>query len=124
MSNHKIVGFLNKKIIDMLGIDIKEGTEIILGESNIEHMKIKHPNDYQKYGDKIIEIINTPTYVCKHPKKDSIEFIKVFINENNDHVLVAVRASGKGILYVRTLFVMSLDKVEKYKSKGAFKYYD
>ena len=46
------VGVITKKVIDILGLDYKEGLPIILGDSNIEHMKRQHLEDYEKYGKK------------------------------------------------------------------------
>lgn len=114
------IGTLDKRIIDLLGLDKQEDSPIFIGPQNIQHMQNSHPDDYAKYGDKICEIISSPTYVAKHPRKESIEYIKVY-EQDNDHVLVAVRASGRGVLFARTLFVMSDEKVEKYKLKNAFK---
>jgi hypothetical protein len=40
----------------------------------------------------------------------------------DEHVLVAVRISRQGVLYARTLFVMTEDKVAKYrKNPGILK---
>lgn len=86
-------------------------------------MQAEHPTDFAKYGSKINEIIASPDYICKHPKKDSIEYVKVFQDETNEHVLVAVRASGSGVLFARTLFVMDTVKVQAYQGKNAFKPY-
>lgn len=123
MDDKQIVGVLNKKVIDILGLSWKEGSVIICGEANRNHMRVKHPEDFKQYGDKLIEIIGHPTYICKHPNKNSIEYIKVFTANNGDHVLVAVRASGTGILFARTLFIMTEEKVLKYKKKNALKPY-
>lgn len=120
MVSEGIVGILVKRVIDEFQLTLPEGTEIYLGTSNILHMKSAHPRDFAKYGDKITDIILNPTYICQHPKNGSIEFIKAFANENNEHVLVAIRASVMGRLYARTIFVMSQDKIEKYKQKNIF----
>lgn len=116
------IGVINKRVIDLTGVSIPPGTPIIIGDQNVDHMKNDHPDDFVKYSSDISEILNNPTYIAKHPAKDSIEYIKVYSN-NNDHVLVAVRVSGKGTYFARTLFVMSQDKIEKYKEKGAFMEY-
>lgn len=116
---NRILGKLNKCIIDEFRLNFKEGQPIYIGESNLKHMESEHPEDFKLYGDKIEEIINNPDYIAKHPNKSSIEYIKVYKNENNDHVLVAVRATGAGKLFARTLFVMDKEKVEKYKNKNA-----
>ncbi|MGL6106659.1 PBECR2 nuclease fold domain-containing protein [Romboutsia sp.] len=119
MEKIEVVGKLNKRIINEFSLNINENQDIFCGESNREHMKSEHPEDYKKYGEYIQDIISNPTYIAKHPKKNSIEYIKVYIIEDNNHVLVAVRATGKGKLFARTLFVMDPIKVEKYKSKNA-----
>lgn len=120
-TENKIIGELNKFIIDRFKLDFIEGQPIYIGESNLNHMKAEHPKDFEIYGDKIEEIIRNPDYIAKHPKKknSAIEYIKIYKNENNDHVLVAVRATGAGTLFARTLFVMDKEKVEKYKNKNA-----
>ena len=99
------VGELNSRVIDILNLLFIVGTSIYIGEENIKSIKKKHPKDYEKYGKEIKNIIANPTYLAKHPKKNSIEYIKVF-KEGEDFVLVAVRASGSGIMFVRSIFIM------------------
>lgn len=120
-TENKIIGTLDKSIIDEFRLNFKEGQPIYIGESNLKHMESEHPEDFKLYGDKIEEIISNPDYIAKHPNKknSAIEYIKIYKYENNDHVLVAVRATGAGTLFARTLFVMDKEKVEKYKNKNA-----
>lgn len=124
-TENKIIGNLSKKIIDEFGLSLKEGQPIYIGESNLNHMKSEHPEDFEKYGNRIEEIINNPDYIAKHPNKknSAIEYIKVYKNEHDEHILVAVRATGKGTLFARTLFVMDDEKVKKYTNKSALKPY-
>lgn len=116
------VGEINDIVINVLDLSLDPNTPIFLGETNLEHMKKRHPEDFEKYSGKIAEILENPDYVAQHPKKDSIEYIKVFYDtDKDDHVLVAVRASSAGMIFARTLFVMADRKVEQYKAKGALK---
>ncbi|EHL78650.1 MULTISPECIES: PBECR2 nuclease fold domain-containing protein [Bacillus] len=116
------VGEINEIVINILNLSVSPNTPIFVGETNLKHMRNEHPEDFKKYGDKLTEILNSPDYVAKHPKKDSIEYIKVFYDEDkDDHVLVAVRASNRGMYYARTLFIMGDEKIQKYKKKGALK---
>lgn len=118
----KQIGILNKKVIKLLGLGYENEMPILLGESNVDHMKREHIDDFVKYGDNIEEIINSPTYIARNPRQDSIEYIKEY-KIDNEFVLVAVRVSSKGKLFVRTMFVMSELKKQKYLSKGyAIKY--
>jgi hypothetical protein len=116
------VGEIDVIVINLLNLSLEPDIPIFLGPTNLEHMKSEHPDDFEKYSGKIAEILEFPDYVAKHPKKDSIEYIKKYYDEEKgDYVLVAIRATTNGIHYARTLFVMSDIKVEKYKQKGAFK---
>lgn len=113
------IATLEDRVIQALDLNLKAGAPIYVGQKNIEHMNDEHPEHYAKYGDQLAEIISSPTYVSKNPTKGSIEYIKEYTDENNDHVLVAVRATGSGTLFARTLFVMTEEKVDKYRAKGA-----
>lgn len=73
-------------------------------------------------GKDIKNIIKNPTYVAKNPNQGSIEYIKEYIIDGK-FVLVAVRTSSKGIMFARTLFVMSERKKNIYLSKGYAKKY-
>ncbi|MEH7440481.1 PBECR2 nuclease fold domain-containing protein [Neobacillus drentensis] len=116
------VGQISEIVISILNLSVDPDAPIFLGETNLEHMKKEHPDDFEKYRGKIAEILEEPDYVAKHPKKDSIEYIKKYYDEQKkDYVLVAVRATTNGIHFAKTLFVMADRKVEKYKAKGAFK---
>lgn len=84
-----------------------------MGTSNLLHMKEKHPEDFEKYGMDIENIIKKPTYLARNEKKKSIEFIKEY-RLNNDFVLVAVRVSSQNVHFARTMYVMADEKVEKY----------
>ncbi len=111
---NKRIGKINKKVIDALNLEIEENTPIFIGEANIEHMKIRHPETYKKYGKFIPDIIEQPTYVARDEKKNSIEYIRKYII-NKEMVLVIVRSRGKDKHFVRTMYIMAEDKIEKYK---------
>lgn len=111
------IGEVTETIIKLLSLDISPGTPIYIGQSNIDHMKNNHPDDFEKYKCYLLEIINAPTYVSKNPNSGSIELIKEFIS-NGEHVLVAARATASGRFYVRSMYVMNAQKVERYKSNG------
>lgn len=121
----KVVGVITQKLIDLLGIsDLHVNQEIIFGDSNETHMKNRHYEDFIKYGVHIEAIIAEPDYVYSDGDKGSIEYIKQFYDEtNSEYVLVAVRASGSGMLFARTLFIMSDAKVNSYKARGFLRSY-
>ena len=120
---NKQIGIVNKKVIRLLGLDLKEELPIILGDTNIKHMKRQHKEDYEKYGKNISEIISNPTYVAKNPHQGSIEYIKEY-KIDNEFVLVAVRISNKGTMFAKTLFTMTERKKNIYLKRGYAKKYE
>lgn len=118
------IGTIDEIVINALSLSLDPDTPIFVGETNIQHMKDKHPADFLKYGDKLGEILQSPDFVAEHPTQHSIEFIKKYYDEEKeDYVLVAVRATNNGIHFAKTLFVMSNIKVEQYNKKDALKPY-
>lgn len=117
------IGKVNHKVIKLLGLEYQEELPIILGDSNIEHMKRQHLEDYNKYGKDIEDIIKNPTYVAKNPNQGSIEYIKEY-EINNEFVLVAVRISNKGTMFAKTLFTMTERKKNIYLENGYAKKYE
>ena len=113
----KIVGKITQETIDLLGLEIKPDTLIYLGESNIQHMKTSHPEDFAKYFNCLEDIIANPDFLAKHPIDKSIQYIKVI----DGHVMVGVRISNSGLYYARTIFKMSQEKIERYIKKNALK---
>lgn len=63
----KQIGYFSQEIIDLLNLDMKAGTPIYIGESNIEHIKSRHPYEFEAYFSNIEEIISEPDYVGKIP---------------------------------------------------------
>lgn len=106
------IGKITKDIIEILNLDYNEEKTIYIGESNVNHIKEKHFEDYIKYGNNIKEILKSPTYLARNERKNSIEFIKKYKIEN-DYVMV-VRVSKNNINFVRTMYIMDKIKVEKY----------
>lgn len=116
---NKQVGIVSNKIIKILGLNYEKEQPIFIGEANINHIKSQHPKDFEKYGCEIKEIIKNPTYLARNEKKKSIEFIKKY-KIDNEFVLVAVRVSGNDVHFVRTMYVMANEKVEKYFKHNYF----
>ena len=116
---NKPIGKITNKIIKILNLDYKEEQLIYIGKSNINHIKTQHPKDFRKYSREIENIIKKPTYVARNEKKNSIEFIKEY-KVDEEFVLVAIRVSSNNIHFVRTMYVMAEEKVEKYFKHNYF----
>lgn len=116
----KQVGKIDQHIISLLSLDLAADTPIYLGDSNINHMKTSHPADYAKYCTEIPNIIAAPDYVRVNPKDNSIEYVKEY-KIDNEFVKVAVRVSGGGKLFARSLYILNKNRVQNFISKGTLK---
>lgn len=117
----KKVGTVSKKVIELLGLDnVNVDTPIYLGDSNIEHMRLRHPNDYLKYGADISMIINNADYVGINVSDDSIEYVKEY-KINDEFVKVAVRVSKGNVFYARSIYVLNKNRVKNYIAKNTLK---
>ncbi len=119
----KKIGAFSAQIIEVLELDIPAGTPIYIADSNIEHMKTSHPNDFEKYGDELKNIISNPDYVGKNVKDDSIEFTKEYCIDG-EYVKVAVRVSTHSIYYARSMYVLNPKRVKNFIAKGTLKKLD
>lgn len=117
-----IVGTVSERIVSLLELDnTLVNTPIYLGQSNIEHMKLRHPDDYSKYGSDISIIINNADYVGINHKDNSIEYVKEY-KVDNEYVKVAVRISTKGAnLYARSLYILNNNRVKNFIAKNTLK---
>ena len=113
-------GEITEAVINALGLSIAPCTPIYIGQSNIDHMKKKHPVEYIKYGSYIPEVIKAPDYVGVNPKDKSIEYVKDFPIDN-DYVKVAVRVSKSGTHFARSIYILKTPRVHNFIAKGTLR---
>ena len=113
----QVIGKFNKNVISALGLNIPDGTDILLGATNTQHMQKSHPADYAKYGNDIPAILADPDYVGINQKDNSIEFVKEYLI-NDEYVKVAVRVSAGNKYYARSLYVLNPNRVKNFITKG------
>lgn len=119
----EIVGYISQSVIDTLGLSLKPDIPVFIGDSNIEHIKSRHPYEYDVYYKEIGAIINSPDYVGLNPKDKSILFVKLF-RMNTDYIHVAVKITSVGKYFVKTLHSLSTCNAERYIEKGTSKKLD
>ena len=114
------IGSFSQEVIELLRLDITAGTPIYIGSSNIEHIKSRHPYEYDKYFPYISDIISAPDYVGRSPSDESISFVK-FFQIGEEYVRVAVRVTTNGTAFAKTLHLLSTVNAERYIEKGTLK---
>ena len=113
----KQIGIFSEKVVSLLSLDIEAGTPIFIGRHNEQHIRDRHPAEYDLYYSRIEEIIDSPNYVGKDPKTGSIDFVKTF-QTGTEYVQVAVRINASGIFVARTLFLLATYNAERYIRQG------
>ena len=117
-------------IAEMIGILVEEikiefelnETIVYIGPQNIEHIRNKHPEDYEIYFKSISEIISSPDYYGRNLKDGSIELIKELEISEKKYVKVAVKVSKRGKLFAKTLYVLTNSERFEYQlSEGYYK---
>ncbi|MHB0886008.1 MAG: PBECR3 domain-containing polyvalent protein [Bacillota bacterium] len=114
------VGYLTGQSIDLVALYGIGPRPIWIGPSNVEHMRNEHPGDFRRFFAYIPLILQEPHFMSARPSTGSIEYVRVF-NEPQQAVLVAVRASRSGVLYVRSLYAISWGKLFSYLRSGVMK---
>ena len=74
-----IVGKLDKNIYRCITDDIITD-DVIITEERINHIKERHPNDYEKYYTYMREVIEIPDYIIGGNKPNSALILKEFSN--------------------------------------------
>lgn len=119
----EIVGYISQTVIKTLDLKLEPNTPVFIGESNIEHIKNRHPYEYDVYYKDIGTIINSPDYVGLNPKDSSILFVKLY-KINTDYIRVAVKITSGGKCFAKTLHSLSTCNAERYIEKGTLKRLD
>ena len=120
----EVIGHISQEIISILGLsDVNVGAPILIGESNIEHIKRRYPYEFDKYYPDIREIIGSPDFVGINPSAHSIAYVKEYIIAS-EYVKVAVRVTTKGQYYAKSLHSLSTYNAERYIERGTLKKLD
>lgn len=119
----EIIGYISQSVIELLKLNINPNTPVFIGESNIAHIKTRHPYEYEKYYSKISSIINDPDYVGTNPNDGSLLFVRLF-EVDKEYIRVAVKITTSGRCFAKTLHSLSTCNAERYLEKGTLKKLD
>ena len=112
------VGEFSAEVIKILNLDIPTGTNILLSESTLEHIKNDHPEIIGNHKTIISDIITAPTCVSIRVKDGSIGFFKEYEDGEQYYLELSVRSSSIGEFFVRTLHHVETGRIEKRVKKG------
>ena len=71
----QIIGKIDKRIFSCVSKDITTD-EVVITEQQIEHVKKRHPNDYEQFGSFLAEIVAEPDYIIEANKVNTALILK------------------------------------------------
>ena len=119
----EIIGHISQSVINTLDLKMKPDTPVFIGPENIEHIRNRHPYEYDKYYADIGAIIDSPDYVGINPKDGSLLFVKLY-KVHGEYIRVAVKITSRGKCFAKTLHSLSICNAERYLEKGTLKKLD
>ena len=87
MAEIKYLGKLNKNLYSVVTSDI-QSDKVIITEERIEHIKERHPNDYERFVKYIPEIIANPDYIIEANKPHTAVILKEIESEGERFKLI------------------------------------
>lgn len=75
------VGKIDKHKFELISEDITT-EEVVLTDKQVEHIKERHPSDYERYFKYFKKIIENPDYIIKDGKPNTGALLKEFIEDN------------------------------------------
>ncbi len=105
------IGKLDKSIYKCVTEDI-QSEDVIITENQIEHIKERHPNDYERYFRYVKEIIESPDYILEANKPDTAFILKhIADNGKNYQLILRIKTSSDPKEYKNS--VITFLKVEE-----------
>ncbi len=77
VDNMHYVGKIDKRVFSCISKDIVTD-EVIITNERIQHIKERHPSDFEKYCNYLKEIVNKPEYIIEANKPNSALVLKSF----------------------------------------------
>ncbi|MBR4152654.1 MAG: hypothetical protein IKT98_06800 [Selenomonadaceae bacterium] len=78
---------LNKDLYRVVTTDIASD-EVIITEERIEHIKKRHPNDFETFASFFAETINNPDYILEGNSEHTFLLLKEIMTENRPVKLI------------------------------------
>lgn len=114
------LGVIGEPIVKCFNLQIPPDTPIYIGLSNRIHMENAHRDIYLAYESRMKEIIAHPDYVGINPHDNSLEYYKKY-GKVTLNIKLAVRPTGKGVYFAKTLYDINEHSLISYLSKGRAK---
>ena len=90
----QLVGKIDRDIYSCITEDIVT-EDVIITEERIEHIKERHPNDYERFYCYLPEIISSPDYIVEANKPNTAVILKE-VGEQGERLKLVLRIKVQG----------------------------
>jgi len=84
------IGKINKEIYKCISADIQT-EDVIITDERIQHIKERHPNDYERYCEFMKDIVEQPDYIVETNKINTALILKEFEGEEGETFKTVLR---------------------------------
>ena len=81
------IGKINLDIYRCISEDIRTD-EVIITDERIQHIKERHPQDFERFFGVIFEIISEPDYILESKKPNTAFVLKRIVREEKNYQLI------------------------------------
>ena len=108
-----IVGKIDKCIYKCISENIRTD-EVIITDNQIQHIKERHPNDYERFSGYFSEIVESPDYIIESSKPNTALVLKEIIKaEEVFKTVVRLATTGDNPTYKNSIITfMKIDDKE------------
>ena len=113
------VGRIRKEIYQFITSDCITD-EVIITEERIEHIKERHPTDFERYNKYLEEIIGNPDYIIEANKSNTAILLKEIIDlkEVNKQLLESQKQTQNLLDQQQRLALQDKNLLEEYKAEN------
>lgn len=108
-----IIGRIDRYIYKCVSEDIRTD-EVIITDNQIQHIKERHPNDYERFSEFFSEIVEVPDYIIESPKPNTALVLKEIVKADEVFkTVVRLATSGDNPAYKNSIITfMKIDEKE------------
>lgn len=108
-----IVGKIDREIYKCITTDIRT-EEVIITDNQIQHIKLRHPNDYERFSDYFSNIVGDPDYLIETPKPNTALILKeISVEKEQFKTVLRLATSADNQEYKNSIITfMKIDEKE------------
>lgn len=108
-----IIARINREIYKCINEDIST-EDVVITDNQIQHIKERHPNDYENFSEFFPNIVECPDYIIETPKPNTALILKeITVNHQKFKTVLRLITSSDNIDYKNSIITfMKIDDKE------------